>query len=304
MSGMWGLNIVGIKVALAAFPPIWNAFWRLLLGWPVIWLWARLGNVPLKLARDERRPLMILGVIFAVQIMMLNTSINWTSAAYASVLLNAAPVCINVIAHFFVPGDVLSRQRVIGLVIAFGGVAVSLLGRPDSVLAPHPLLGNGLAVITAVVIGGRMVYTKHLVDTIDPIKAMFWQAAFALPVFLGCAALTEPMMVGPLTTGVLASWIYCSVGVVGIAFIVWVRLLRTNSPAMLAVFVFPTPIFGVLFSALIYGERVSAELLVGVLGVALGILLVTLERRSASPPADVETRRGPVSEPALDVPGR
>ena len=32
LSAMWGLNIVGIKVALATFPPAWNAFWRALLG--------------------------------------------------------------------------------------------------------------------------------------------------------------------------------------------------------------------------------------------------------------------------------
>ena len=32
LSAMWGLNIVGIKVALETFPPIWNAFWRLWLA--------------------------------------------------------------------------------------------------------------------------------------------------------------------------------------------------------------------------------------------------------------------------------
>jgi len=72
---------------------------------------------------------------------------------------------------------------------------------------------------------------------------------------------------------------YCSVGVVGGAFVLWASLLRNNPAGLLTVFVFPTPLFGVLFSSLIFGELLSAELVVGVLGVALGILVVSLDRR-------------------------
>lgn len=279
LSAMWGLNIVGIKVALATFPPIWSAFWRLLLGWPVLWIWARASGVRLRPEKGETKPLVILGVFFAIQIIMLNISVDWTSAAFASVLLNAAPVFINVIAHFYVPGDTLSRQRVFGLSLAFGGVAIALLGHPDQEQAAHPFAGNVLAVVTAAVIGGRMVYTQRLVQTIDVIRTVFWQVGFSLPVFLVCAVATEPMMVGPLTLGPLLAWLYCSFGVVGVAFILWARLLQTNSPGLLSVFVFPTPIFGVLFSTFIFAHRPPPELLVGLVAVALGILLVTLEKR-------------------------
>ena len=279
LSAAWGLNIVGIKVALEAFPPIWNAFWRLLLGWPILWIWARTSGVRLRPQRGETKPLLILGAFFALQIIMLNTSIAWTSAAFASVLLNAAPIFINVIAHFSVPGDTLSRQRVFGLALAFAGVAAALLGHPDESLAPRPVAGNVLAAVTAAVIGGRMVYTQRLVQTIDSIRTVFWQVGFSLPVFLACAAATEPMMVGPLTLGPLLSWLYCSIVVVGVGFILWVRLLQTNSPGLLSVFVFPTPIFGVLFSAMVYAEQPAPELVLGVGGVALGILIVTLEKR-------------------------
>ena len=288
LSAMWGLNIVGIKVALAAFPPIWNGFWRLLLGWPVLWIWARRGGIRVRPDPGETKPLVVLGLLFGVQMIMLNASIDWTSAAFASVLLNAAPVFINVIAHFVVPGDTLSGRRILGLAIAFGGVAFTLLGRPDSSLATRPLWGNVLGIVTAAVIAGRMVYTQRLVQHIHPTRTVFWQVGFSLPVFLVFGVIFEPMMVGPLTVGPLLSWLYCSLGVVGVAFILWVRLLKANSPALLSVFVFPTPIFGVLFSALIYGERPPVELILGVAGVASGILLVTLERRKQELKAPAE----------------
>lgn len=274
---MWGLNIVGIKVSLAAFSPVWNAFWRMLLGWPVLWIWARATRVRLRPNPGETKLLAILGAVFAIQIIMLNVSINWTSAAFASVLLNAAPVFINVMAHFVVPGDRLSVRRIVGLALAFGGVAFTLLGRPDASMATKPLLGNILGVVTAAVIASRMIYTQRLVQSIDPVRTVFWQVGFSLPAFLACAAIWEPMMVGPMTLDALLAWLYCSLAVVGLAFLLWTRLLKTNSPALISVFVFPTPIFGIVFSALIFGESPPVELIVGVIGVASGILLVTLE---------------------------
>ncbi len=279
---MWGLNIVGIKVALEAFPPIWSAFWRLLLGWPIVWLWAHFGGLSVRPKPGEWRPLMVLGAFFGFQIILLNISISLTSAAFAAVLLNAAPIFINIISHHFVPGDRLSRMRVAGLAVAFVGVGIVLLGKPDASLAPYPTLGNVLAIATAVVIGGRMVYTQRLVQHVESTKTIFWQVGFSLPVFLVCAVVSEPMLVGPLTTRVIVSSLYCSFLVVGVAFILWVRLLEAHSPGLLSVFVFPTPIFGVTFSALIYGESVPPALMIGVGAVALGILLVTLERRRES----------------------
>ncbi len=286
LSAMWGLNIVGIKVSLAAFSPIWSAFWRVLLGWPVLWIWARAGKVELDLRPGEARKLVTLAGLFMVQISMLNTSINWTSAAFAAVLLNVAPVFINLIAHFAVPGDRLSTSRVLGLTLGLGGVAVAFLGRPDAAIAPHPTMGNALALVTAAIIGSRMVYTQRLVQDINPVKAMFWQCGLSLPMFLVWAGLTEPMMVGPLTAGPIVAWMYCSVGVVGIAFVLWSRLLESHPPGLISVFVFPTPLFGVLFSALIYGERLAAELVIGLAGVTLGILVVQFERRGSTYRAD------------------
>ena len=152
-----------------------------------------------------------------------------------------------------------------------------------------------MGVVTAAVIPGSMLYTQRLVQRVTEVRTTFWQVGCSLPVFLVCATLFEPPMVGPLTLGPLLSWLYCSFGVVGVSFILWVRLRKTNSPALLSVVVFPTPIFGVLFSALVMGEAPPAELIVGVLAVAFGILLVTMERRrrafESAGPAEVALRR-------------
>ena len=279
LSAMWGGNVVGIKITLETFPPVWCAFWRMLIGLPVLWIWARAGNVELTPKPGEWRPLLALGAIFGFQIMLLNWSVQLTSAAYSAVLVNAAPIFTNVIAHFFVADDRLSKLRVLGLTLAFGGVSAVLLGKPDERLAAAPLLGNCLALATATAIAARMVYTQRLVQAVNSTRTIFWQVVFALPIFLAVALATEAPLSGSITMRTAAAMAYCSFGVVGIAFIVWVRLLEKYPPGLLSVFVFPMPLFGVFFSALVFAERISPTLAAGVALVAVGILIVTSEKR-------------------------
>lgn len=283
LAAMWGSNVVGLKVTLEGFTPVWSAFWRMLLGLPTLALWAWIGGVSLRPSTRELRFLWILGGLFSLQIMLLNLSVNYTSAAYSAVLINASPIFTNVIAHFFVHEDRLSKLRIVGLALAFGGVCAVLLSRPETRFASAPVLGNILAMATAVAIAVRMVYTQKLVQKIDPIRTIFWQVVFSLPCFLVVAAVFEGPAVVELATRPVVAMLYCSFGVVGVAFILWVRLLKQYPPGLISVFVFPTPLFGVLFSALVYGERIGAELLLGVAAVATGILIVSWEKRTRIP---------------------
>ena len=282
ISAMWGANVVGAKITLEAVPPIWNAFWRMALGLPLLLLWARAGGVDLWPERHDWRPLMLLSGLFSIQIILLNFSIQLTSPAYSSVLINASPILTNVVAHYYVPDDRLSRMRVLGLTIAFAGVFSVLSGTPETRLAPAPLLGNILSLVTAALIGVRMVYTQRLVQNLNSTKTIVWQVTLATPVFLLAGWFLEPLpRIADITPRIAAAMLYCGMGVVGIAFIWWVRLLEKHPPGLLSVFVFGTPLFGVLFSALLFGERISPALGVGVAAVAVGVLLVTLEKRLA-----------------------
>jgi drug/metabolite transporter (DMT)-like permease len=98
-------------------------------------------------------------------------------------------------------------------------------------------------------------------------------------IFLTGAVLFEPMTTAPLTARVVGGLLYQGLIVAGIGFILWVRLLHDHAPGVISVFGFPTPIFGVLFSALLFAEPLTRTLVIGMLFVAAGILIVTLEKR-------------------------
>ena len=271
---VWGVNVVAIKTALGTFPPFWSGSWRMGAGVPTIGLWALLRGIPLLPPRREWASLTALGVIMTVQTSLVYLGVNLTSAAYSAVLLNSYPIPTSLISHFFVPGDHLSWTRVTGLAVAFSGISVLFLGRPDPELASRPLLGNVICTTTAFLFGARFVFTKRIIEHVHPIRAVFWQSAFALPFYLATAALMEEPTRGPVTTTSILAILYQGTVSNGFCTILWITLVQRYRPGVLSVFGFLTPIFGVVFSAIVFSEKLSPALLAGVIAVAAGILLV------------------------------
>ena len=275
ISALWGGNFVALKTALATIPPIWMAFWRMLLGSVVVALWAWSRGTRLTPAAGEWGPLAALGFMFTVQIALLNIGIDLTSPAYSVILLNSHPIFANTISHFFVPGDQLNRRRVTGLLIAFAGICLVFFGRPAAGLAEHPVAGNLIVTVSAVLLAVRIVYTKQVVQHVEPVLAVVWQMLLSLPAFLLVAAFTEPLVKQPFNWEAAGALFYQGVVIAGFCYVTWTRLLRRHSPGVLSTFGFTTPVFGVALSAWAFAETITPRLLAGMAAVAAGILIVT-----------------------------
>jgi len=297
ISLFWGANIVALKIGLSAFPPSWGAFWRMGVGAVIIGMWARGEGVRLWPNRDEWGGLFALGVFCFIQISLLNHGVNLTSAAYAVVLINAHPIFTNLLAHYFVPGDRVSGMRLVGLMIAFAGISFIFLGKPDAHLAPSPYWGNVISVVSAFFVAVRSITTKRVVQRVDATRAIFWTLIIAEPFFLGTALAFEPLTVAPVTWVPVAALAYQGVIVAGFCFIAWTRLLRDYSPGIISVFAFPTPLFGVLFSAFVFSETLPLSFIAGAAGVIAGIIIVA--RHQPRPAAETgETGRAEPAERA------
>ena len=292
LSALWGGNIVSAKIALATFAPFWTAFWRMFVGLAPVLLWAWKRGTRLWPQPGERRWLTYLGILTTVQISLVYLAVSFTSAGFASVLMNSHPIFTNFISHFFVPGDQLSWPRLIGLVAAFGGISVTFLGGPEARLASHPLAGNLLCTATAALFGARTVFTSRIVARIDYVRTVFWQTVITIPFYLATALTLEPMTLQPVTWTAVAAMAYQGFISNGVCTILWIRLLRHHRPGEVAIFGSPAPIFGVTFSAIMLSEKLSPALLVGVASVAAGIFIVTRDRAQRDIPSPPSQIRG------------
>ena len=273
ISLLWGANIVALKVSLWTFAPFWSAFWRMGLGALVIGLWGRYRKIKLRAEAAEWGSLFVLGGFCFIQITLLNYGVSMTSAAYAVVLINCHPIFTNLLAHYIMPGDRLSWARVIGLAAAFAGICFIFLGKPDAHLAPAPFWGNLIATASSFFVAVRSIATKRVVQRVDAVRAIFWTLILSLPAFLAMALAIEPLTLIPLTWEPVVAVLYQGVVVAGFCFILWTGLLRDYPASIISIFAFPTPIFGVLFSALVFSETLTTPFLAGAAAVVAGILI-------------------------------
>lgn len=275
VSFFWSGNIISIKFGLATIPPLWSAFWRMVLGAIAVGLWTLALGKPVLFERPRFRELLALSVLFTAQIAVLNVAVYYTSPAYGVILLNTNPVLVNMISHFFVRDDRLTAIRCLGLAIAFGGISYVMLGQADATLAPNPLLGNSLMLVSALLLALRIVYTQLLVQDMGPLRPVIWQMVFSLPGFLSLALAFEKPLLQPLSYEPVLAILYQALVVAGFCFVTWTTMLEHYSAGNLAVYSFSVPIFGVLLSAALFDEEITGRLLAGAAAVAAGISIVT-----------------------------
>lgn len=275
---LWGANPVAVKFGLEAFPPLWSAFIRFAIGVLCIALWARTQKVALWPEKREWPSFVLLAVLFAVQITVMNIGFNMTTGAVASVLTATFPLFAAITAHYFMPGDRLSRTKVAGLACAFIGVAMIILRGLDSAALGWGGLGALVILVHAAMLGGRLIYTAKLVRGMEPIRVVLWQMILALPLFAAGALAFETVHWDKIGPAPIAGLIYQGVVIAGLGFMINAYLFRRYSPTLLVSFGFVSPIAGVLLSLWLLSESLNWAVAAGVLGVGLGLIIITRDR--------------------------
>lgn len=271
LSALWGANPVAVKVGLADAPPLYLAFLRFLLGGLVILAYAGWMRHPgfLRVRREEWRAVLSLGIVFSVQIGVMNVGIGLTTAAHAAVMLNSYAVHSVILAHFMIPGDRLTPAKLGGVLVAYTGIV--LLFARDFSFASETLVGDLVVAASAVLLAERVVYMARAIQTIDPIKLLVFQSAIGSVCFLLASLALEGHAPARYTRGLAASLLYQGAVVAGFNFIVNSYLYKVYLASAIATCSLTTPLFGVLIAAAVTGDQLSPVLLLASLMVAAGI---------------------------------
>lgn len=276
---LWGGNPVAIKLALEAFPPVLNAFFRFVIGILCIAAWARLSHVQLWPKTGEWRGLFALSVLFAVQIALLNIGIDRTTGASASVLISAHPLFAALLAHLYIRDDRLTPAKSAGLLIAFVGVGLVLTRGAGLQAAGWLVWGNWIVLASSALLGSRLVFSAKLVERIEPARLMIWQMILALPMFAAVGFGLETIVWGDIGWRPLAGLAYQGVVIAGFGFMINIILLQRYSPSVMLSFGFISPISGVALSAWILSEQLTWVVLAGMIAVGLGLVIIARQGR-------------------------
>jgi drug/metabolite transporter (DMT)-like permease len=268
---LWGGLAPALKISLTGIPPLGSAGVRFLAAWLALVVWCRVRKIALMPHGREWAPLGIMGLVFAVQISLLNAGTQRTSAGHASVFLSTNPVFVAALSHFFLKGDRLTVPKLLGLVAALAGVWVIFSDGWAAGGSGH-LGGDLIVLLSGFLVGCLVVYTKHLVDATGVHKIIVWQMTVSVPLFFLVGGLTEGLSYH-FTLPVTLAMAYQSLCLSAFAFVAWTSLLKRFPASKLSAFSFSTPVFGILLSALLLSEPISRRLALGTGLVGVGIYL-------------------------------
>jgi drug/metabolite transporter (DMT)-like permease len=203
-----------------------------------------------------------------VQLGFMNVGQDFTTAGHAVVVTTTFPLWSAVFAHFFVPGDRMSRRRTTGTLIAYGGVVavfVRSLGAADSFL-----LGDFLLLISAVLLGARQVYLSQAAQGVPQHKLLMSQTVFGIASFVIASLIFEADDPWVITTRLTLALAYTGVLIAGFGFLGQTWLLKNYFPSRVTMISLSQPIFGVLLSWWVLGEAIGYELYIGASLVVIG----------------------------------
>ncbi len=268
-----GGHPVAMKFGLKGTPPIGMGAIRFAGGAISIALWGAFTGEPLKMKRNEVRPILWITLLFTAHIVTLNWGTHLTTAAHSTVLINTQTFFVSILAHFLIAGDRLNAKKLIGIVLSFCGVASIFRGSLE-LGGSRNLLGDSLVLASGFLVACRVVFGKRIMQYVHLYRFLAWQMIFGLIALSLLSLYTEGIEGYNFTSTVVLSHLYQGVIVAGFCFVLWHTLLKRKSPSKIVVFFCLTPIFGVIFSAHFLSEKITWDLAAGALLVAAGMYVV------------------------------
>lgn len=271
IASLLAFNQVVIKVTGNGFNPIFQAGLRSLIGLLFLLGWMKIKRIPLSFPRYAWFGGLLGGILFTLEFVMLYLSLDLTSVSRASILFYTMPIWLAVAGHLFLPGERLNGPRVLGLILAIGGVALAVFDRQGGTVS---LAGDLLALGAAICWGG-IALTVRMTDLnrVSAEMQLLSQLVLSAPLLLLAAPLFGALLRDPSMIH-LAGLAFQGIGVVALAYLLWFRLLATYKASSVASFSFLSPVLAVLLGWLLLGEQIGPQIWLALALVSLGLVLI------------------------------
>ena len=266
-------------------PPVTTAFLRFLLASSLLWVWARVSSVPVRVSRAQLPLAVVMGAIgiFAYNLCFLYGVKLAPSSDGAIIVPGLSPVVVAV-AVAIRYGTRPSRRGLAGLGLALVGLLV-VMG-PALSGSSERAFGDVLFVVGAVCWGIYSVMSRTATATLHPITATFVPAAFGALFFAPLAVLErgwEPVAVaGPQALG---SVVYLGALGTVVAFVAFSEGIRRIGAPRATSFIVLVPLLGEVLTFWLLGENVGGAIIAGTALVLGGLWLVQTARPATPRPA-------------------
>ncbi|MFI6601865.1 EamA family transporter [Nonomuraea sp. NPDC050536] len=277
LAAVWGFNFVVMQAGLRHFPPLLYAGLRFTLaGFPALLFVGRPGVA-------WRWVFAVAATIGVGQFGLLLVGMRAGMPAGLTSLILQIQALFTVVFAVTLLGERLSARRVIGLAIAFCGLALVAVDFTRTSHAAAPVVAFALCVAAAAAWGLGNVAQRKAAPP-DSLRFMVWVSALSAPPLLLLSLTLEgvPSLASAASAEGWLSLLYVAfISTLG-GFGVWGWLLRRYDASTVAPYTLLVPVFGMSSAALVTGEPFSWLKLAAAALIVAGVLYTNTRRRKAA----------------------
>lgn len=275
LSILWGGSFFFSKVALAELPPFTVVLGRVAIAAVALYVYLRATGRVIPGSREAWRAFFGMGILNNLIPFSL---IFWGQTAIASGLasiLNATtPIFSILVAHVLTADEKMTPQKIAGVLLGLGGVAVLMSGSAFSGEAPLwallACLGAALSYGFAGTFGRRFRRMG-----IPPAVGAFGQTTATTVMMLPLVAFVDaPWSLPPPHLVTIAALLALALISTALAYIIYLHLLSVGGVTNASLVTLLIPVSAILLGSLVLGERLSASHFLGMALIALGLLSI------------------------------
>ena len=271
----WALGFTVAKAALDEFPPLLLMSMRFFIaGLILVWF------VPIP--RHCLKDLFWISLVGStVQYGLTFTGLSMIDASLGGIIVQLE-VPFSVLLAVIIFRERPGLLRIIGMTVSFIGIALiagkpSLSGELEGIL----LTASG-ALVWAI---GQIMY-KRISSQINGLTGIAWIGVIAAPQMLIGSMIFETGQVDALMNASWVGWasvVYLGLIMTVVGYGIWFTVLARNPVSHVMPVLLVLPIFTVLFSMLLLGERPSLEVLLGGVTILAGVSLIVFSKSNTRP---------------------
>jgi drug/metabolite transporter (DMT)-like permease len=278
----WGTTGVATRAALNdGVPPVTMVAIRAVIAAVILYGLLRLRRRPITSDRYRWTTGLIAGVFqLSTPFILFTLAYQYASAGFGGLFAALIPLATAVLAHFLLPDERLHGPKVVGLLLAFGGVAVLLISG-DSGLATggRPLAAAGLSLGAVLSVAFAGVITKRRGGSEDPLELTFMQFLFGVALIGGAMLISEGMPSGISAWG-WALVVYLAIFGSIVPFLLFYWVLSQVSSTQASLIGYVVPLVAIVAGIVLLDERLQVGIAAGGVLILVGVVLTDRSERA------------------------
>lgn len=267
---IWSTTPLAIVISNESLPPLVAAFLRMLIGALAGLVLLRVMRLPLSWRWPELRAYLasVVGVFGAMGATYL--AAQWIPSGLISVLFGLTTIMTGALGHFFLPSGQMKPKQWLAALLGVVGLAVVFTDQ--LVITGQGVYGILLALLAVFLFSVSNILMKCYGGQLHPLQQTVGALICSLPFYgLGIALTGASVVWAEVGAPSMAAVLYLALLGSLVGFIAYFHLIAKLPPAIVALITLITPVMALFLGSQLYGETVTAEMLIGA-----AIILVSL----------------------------